>query len=771
MATHKHSTARRRDVRRTIDGATPSWWQRLDGRQIGFSIALVLLLTLAGGTLAWTARQRLPHKVGEAVTAPIVSRVSFDSIDKAQTEARRQAARDGQPSVFRANEPYLNQIRQQLAGLIALATDETRVEQLSPEEVSGRHLDRDALAALAELVAEGKPTAQWDQMVAQFMDSLATLAILTPEDAQRERTETKAASIIIQPPNQQRETEKSDYTLNSTADPPETRRNNIDPLAARFPEALHGAVTAILMAEVEPTYLYDPLETEHRRTDAAEAVFDVIRSFAPNDILVALPTEELTTFSELDTKLLATERDAYWHALGNVRQSAQILGVFGIVLIMAIGLWAYFDAFYRRVTNKPMRGLVIVALLVGGQALAIGLDGFGPQFTYASAIFPTLLVTIGVTIAYDQRFALVVGGALAMLVALAIQLPMACLIVLVVGVTVAVSRLPDVRHRSKLVLVGLGAGAAMALTVFIAGGFERPLGVPGELSRIGRDALLALGTGFVAGLFVQGILPAIERIFKVTTALTLRELIYASNPLLRLIAEKAPGTYQHSLRIADMAEAAAESIGSSGLLCRVGAMFHDIGKVNKPMYFVENQAGGPNRHNKLSPAMSVLIIVGHVKDGIEMAREARLPPVVRHFIESHHGTTLVEYFYHAARKQGESDPDKASPSEFEFRYPGPKPQTKEAAIVMLCDAIEGAARVLAEPTPVRIEQLVHQQAIKRLMDGQFDQSNLTLAELHQIETSITKTLCAIYHGRIPYPREEDASAAPAPPQPAPAASG
>jgi putative nucleotidyltransferase with HDIG domain len=179
-------------------------------------------------------------------------------------------------------------------------------------------------------------------------------------------------------------------------------------------------------------------------------------------------------------------------------------------------------------------------------------------------------------------------------------------------------------------------------------------------------------------------------------------------------------------------------------------MYHDIGKINKPLYFIENQGGGPNRHTKLSPAMSLLIIVGHVKDGIEMAREYGLPAVLRHFIESHHGTTLVEYFYHAAKKQKEAE-DEHAPSEFEFRYPGPKPQSREAAIMLLADSVEAAARALAEPTPVRLEQLVHTIANKRMMDGQFSDCNLTLQELNKIEQAITKTLCAIYHARIKYP--------------------
>jgi hypothetical protein len=178
----------------------------------------------------------------------------------------------------------------------------------------------------------------------------------------------------------------------------------------------------------------------------------------------------------------------------------------------------------------------------------------------------------------------------------------------------------------------------------------------------------------------------------------------------------------------------------------VGALYHDIGKMNKPEYFVENQAG-TNRHERLSPAMSLLVIVGHVKDGMELAAEYGLPAGVRQFIETHHGTTLMEYFFHAAqRRAGEDEVNEA-----DFRYPGPKPRTREAAVLMLCDCVESASRTLSEPTPARVEQLVRELSHRRLVDGQFDDSPLTLRELRAVEDSVIKSLNAIYHGRISYP--------------------
>jgi putative nucleotidyltransferase with HDIG domain len=304
------------------------------------------------------------------------------------------------------------------------------------------------------------------------------------------------------------------------------------------------------------------------------------------------------------------------------------------------------------------------------------------------------------------------------------------------------------------------------------------------------DAGLAASGALVIGGFTLFLLPTIERLFDVTTGLTLIELRDPKQPLLRELQQRAPGTYNHSLTVASIAEAAAEAVNANTLLAYVGALYHDIGKMNKPEYFVENRSGGPNKHDKLSPAMSLLIIVAHVKDGLELAREFDLPRSLRHFIESHHGTTLVEYFYHRARQQAlraaaqqraESDADELTesrahdahadnpeehadlPDEVEYRYPGPKPQTKEAAILMIADAVESATRTLAEPTPARIEALVQEIASRRLSDGQFDECDMTLRDLHAITESIARTLAAIYHGRVVYPTSPAANgSAPAP---------
>jgi putative nucleotidyltransferase with HDIG domain len=192
------------------------------------------------------------------------------------------------------------------------------------------------------------------------------------------------------------------------------------------------------------------------------------------------------------------------------------------------------------------------------------------------------------------------------------------------------------------------------------------------------------------------------------------------------------------------------------LLVRIGAYFHDIGKMLKPHYFVENQNGAVSRHANLAPAMSTLIIIGHVKDGVDLGRNHHLPQPILDLIAQHHGTTLVEYFYHEATRRSDGDPDQPAVLESAFRYPGPKPQTREAAVLMVADAVESASRTLSEPTPARIDSLVGELIQKRLDDGQFDECALTLGELAEIRDSLTKSLIGIYHGRVKYPEQRTA---------------
>jgi putative nucleotidyltransferase with HDIG domain len=315
------------------------------------------------------------------------------------------------------------------------------------------------------------------------------------------------------------------------------------------------------------------------------------------------------------------------------------------------------------------------------------------------------------------------------------------------GVLTGAFLLNDVRSRSRLIEVGGATALAMIFASAAAGLLD--LEAPGFIL---RNALYSGAAGLGVGFIVLGILPFVERAFRITTSMTLLELADVSQPLLRRLAMEAPGTYSHSLQVATLAEAAAEAIGANSLLCRVGSYYHDVGKINKADYFVENQTDGENRHINLTPNVSFLIITGHVKDGVELAREYNLPTSIVPFIQQHHGTTLVEYFYRqACAQQTQRQPGGPAVADHEYRYPGPRPRTREVAIVMLADAVESATRCMKEPTAGRVEDLVHDLALRRLLDHQFDECDLTMRELNAIERAMAKTLLSLYHGRIAYP--------------------
>ena len=255
--------------------------------------------------------------------------------------------------------------------------------------------------------------------------------------------------------------------------------------------------------------------------------------------------------------------------------------------------------------------------------------------------------------------------------------------------------------------------------------------------------------GIFAGIIVTGFSPLIEKVFSFTTDMKLLERANMDQPLLRELMVQAPGTYHHSIIVGNMVEAAAEAIGANALLARVSAYYHDIGKIQKPLYFIENQMGYENKHEKLAPSMSSLILIAHIKDGVEMALQEKLEAPIVEIISQHHGTSLISFFYQKALEIKGGDASQVSMED--FRYPGPKPQTREAGLVLLADSIEAASRTLVDPTPARIQGLVQRIIQNAFSDGQLNECDLTLKDLSLISTSFNKILTGIFHHRIEYP--------------------
>src|SRR6478672_11102751 len=332
----------------------------------------------------------------------------------------------------------------------------------------------------------------------------------------------------------------------------------------------------------------------------------------------------------------------------------------------------------------------------------------------------------------------------------------------------------QVRRRSRLIRAGFGVGIAiwlLSLTFGIIGpiDFLSPNSIDWRL--IGIQSALAIGNGIVTATIVGGVLPMFEHLFQVTTDISWLEASDLNHPLLRRMTIEAPGTYHHSLVVANLAEAAAESIGANATLCRVCSYFHDVGKLVKPDYFTENMNFERNPHDDLAPTMSALIIIAHVKEGVDLALKHKLNHRIIDIIQEHHGTSLVFYFYKRALQQQEDaraggkimkmrEDDIPEVREESFRYSGPKPQTKESAIVSLADAVESASRSLEKPTPAKIEQLVNDIIDQRISDRQLDECNLTLRDIRMIAERFRFTLMTMLHSRIAYPKQETKSPTP-----------
>ncbi len=364
------------------------------------------------------------------------------------------------------------------------------------------------------------------------------------------------------------------------------------------------------------------------------------------------------------------------------------------------------------------------------------------SFGLPSYVIPIAAIAMLTTILLNSRTAIVMVVVSSLITSVIAENSSQYITVSILGGLLAIYLVSKISSRTELTRAGIITGLGMAYLGFsvslIAG-----MGI--------KDVLLASGwclaSGLSSAILTIGILPLIEAVFDITTDIRLLELSDPSQPILRELMMKAPGTYNHSIVAANLAEGAAEAVGAQPLLARVGCYYHDIGKIKRPFFFVENQLGCENPHDRTNPNLSYLIITAHVREGVEMAKRHKLPSEIIDIVREHHGTSVVTYFFHRAKERR----DKEEVSESRFRYTGDKPHTKEAALVMLADSVEAAARTIAKPSPNRLEQLIKKIIRTKLEDGQLDESLLTLRDLEKIAKSFGQGLTTIYHSRIEYP--------------------
>ena len=514
---------------------------------------------------------------------------------------------------------------------------------------------------------------------------------------------------------------------------------------------IRNAVDSWLLINLKNQLRLDAEATDAERKLAGESAQRKFDKYPVGANVVPVGTQLGETDEQLG--LLWLEYEAHESQITAFQRFSRVWGT-GMLTVLLVAL---FGAFLKFAAPEMLEDTSRLLIFVGMCSLTVFLGCVMSRDPWRAEIIPLLAAVMITAIAYSQVVAILTAFCLALMISMATLNDLGHFVSMMTICVTSIIPLRRIKSRLVMIKVGFMVAAVSFYAVWGIGVLEAH-GTNDSWRNIGIivTALKFAGWSLVCCYLVAGSLPFIEQAFGVVTDISLLELTGVSHPLLQELARRAPGTYNHSMTVASLAEAAAESIGANGLLARVGAYFHDIGKMMKPEYFIENMTeGSENHHKSLAPAMSTLIIIGHVKDGLELAEEHNLPEPLREFIEQHHGTTLVEYFYHEATRKADGD-HRTDADESSFRYPGPKPQSRETAVLMLADAVESASRTLKEPTPKRIQSLVHEISMKRLLDGQFDDCNLKMNEIRMIEESLIKSLLAAHHGRVRYPGQRTA---------------
>lgn len=753
----KKKTTRRQAV--ADDAGTPAWleprrWRFALG-VMGFVVLLVGITRIPMASPSWL--------YGRAPVT-LVSPVTFGVINPAAYVARRHEAMSAASPVLKPvrRGRMLTLIKTQLMNLpYDVAGVKTPATLPPPIRKRFSQISPGAIAWLHEIVKQNQFPAYLTRV--RLLDHLLRAHPVVGADTWKLIARTAADHVMV--PKGTKPTDGYDRM-------PMSRLRALGPagqgyrslVEQSFPQPMWSTLIGYLSSLGSPIYTLDAKATEVSRLTHAAAVKKVMTTIHQGQILATAGKP----IAAAQREAILAAYQAYHHKWQIAHPWAPLKAVIGVVVIASILglLWGMF--IISRLTESRRSTAWFPSLLIVGCLLVIRVlmaAGLG-NWIYLLGLGPILLgATILVTV-YGKRFAMGATVFCILIVTVLGGLQLGFFLTALTAAMVLIFSLEQIRTRTQVIRVGLLDAATAAIVLLAYGaarnGSDRLLPLqwfwlhaePSWLSPLHTIALAA-GAALLSIFLLLLLLPMIERIFGITTAMTLLELSDTNRPLLRRLAIEAPGTFSHSLILGTLAEAAARSIGANPLLCRVGAYYHDIGKMLKPGYFIENTGGGgANRHEKLSPAMSLLIVVGHVKDGLELAREFHLPRSIREFIAEHHGTTVVEYFYQAARQRQARDvlvgADSTPIADSQYRYPGPKPQSRETAVLMICDGCESMVRSLADPTPARIEGAVHEMIRRRLLDEQFSQSGLTLSDLNTIEHSLLRSLAGVHHPRIAY---------------------
>jgi putative nucleotidyltransferase with HDIG domain len=718
---------------------------RVMGAHFAWSAAFVGVLVLLLGTER-CAPDYESLAVGRIAPRDVKALFDTDLVDETLTDERRRQARDRVLDVYVHDRDRGIRLANRLASVFEQGRrtmEEASLAERDPVAAARSALgERFPAAAIATLAGSRFDAAIERELTAALRGVLASRVVGNKALLEQEPSIT----LLDVPGDASTTVSRYEEFLDLEAARDRVRREVNERL--QLEPAAERALGELTASFVDANVYFEPEATYERRLEAERAVAPILVRVAQGDFLVR-EGERITP--ETMARIEAASR------AGEPLDGRQLVAI--LVVASLLGFFLYRYASYHQRGFRKLRHLhallvlVTLSMLVLSRAIlwlaGLVVDDLGEPFhrlgsyTYlmplgAGAILVALLANGRIATVY-AAFASLLYGAVhgwnpyLMLWATFVQLA-------------GVYAISTYRERSALLRAGLVVGGVGAISTLA---LEALAGVPGGPDWALYPAALAFVGGAVGvGLIVNFSLPIFERLFDVLTDIRLLELSNVNNPLLSELALKAPGSYNHSLVVGHLAEEAAKAIGANSLFCRVAAFYHDVGKMSKPEYFVENQRGR-NPHDRLAPSMSALIIASHVKDGVRLAREAGVPEQIVDVIPQHHGTKLMTYFYEKAKSC--ADPDLGQVKEEDFRYPGPKPQTREAAIFMLADGVEAAARTLEEPTANRLKEVIRKVTTGIVLDGQLLACELTFADLDKIQAAFLRNLVSMYHHRVDYP--------------------
>ena len=696
---------------------------------------------------------------------------ALNIVDPLATARLRREAGDAAPIVYDFDDKRAGALHDGIASAFATARlargapATPRGAQAPPADAATRTPSsafRDALgadvevpdASLAYLERTGFAPDD-ERLVQQLVEPVAARMVV--DDAVDFDRQADARTVVVRDigSGSERTLKPSPHVLTDDSARTLVERNAADLMATA---AQRAALVPLARALIRPNLNFNLRATDERRKAAEASVKEATISLRKGEIIVR-DGDPITERHVLILNGIRAQQSA-------LSRLAVLLGVALLLFTAMRSIWRFGMSSLQRFPRRNRDAWFLLTVLVGtalGTSLALfltDLAGESPRLQpFVDAwpgvlqfVIPVASATMLVRMVQSAETAALFAALVSLIAGLQVRADVGFTFYTLAGSLTAALGAARVMQRGTLMRAGLRVGLVNASVVVAL----LLLGNHFSLATAAIGVSMAIACGALCGIIVSGLAPVIESLFSYTTDVKLLELANREQSLLRELELRAPGTYHHSMMVGHLAEKAAEAIGANALLAKVAGYYHDIGKMRRPQFFVENVINqGENRHEKLSPSMSARIIQAHVKDGVEMAEEHHLAlPILRGIME-HHGTSVIRFFYEKAKEV--ADPEKGDlVAEHDYRYPGPKPQTREAGILMLADSVEAASRTLADTAPARVQQLVQRIINNYFRDGQLDECNLTLRDLHAIARSFIDTLSAIRHERIDYPETTDA---------------